>query len=173
MRASFQSSANLLNRSQRRSTAARHPAVHTNSPQQHVARRGPQSLRPSTALAASPFDQLLALPKEALAAGSAALLAAAGAIGAIMGQDASKPAGAGQGAGGAAPAREDAVLVFGATGRAGRLIVQQVGERAVGCGRGGGLEGAWLARMRRARACMQQHDPLRRVPACGLACMHA
>jgi len=80
---------------------------------------------------AAPLDSLFSIPKEAFAAGSAALIALGGAIAAVMGQDASKPAAGEQPEGERAAARENAVLVLGATGRAGRLIVQQVRLGAV------------------------------------------
>lgn len=87
-------------------------------------------------LAASDFASL---QRETLIAGGAALLAVVGAIGAYASQQNQMPEGAREATGAAQAAageeaaavpRENAVLVFGATGKAGRLIVQEVGIRS-------------------------------------------
>jgi hypothetical protein len=107
---------------------ARAPAART------APRQGGRAPRAAPLDGAS-IQSLADVPREALAAAGAALLALLGAAGAVMGQQQSSQGGAGSAAAGAAGAqaagaaqlpREDAVLVLGATGRSGRLVVQQV-----------------------------------------------
>lgn len=139
-----------LNARSRHAPSHRRAAAGASAPHRLAARRRAPLPRATPAdLAASGLD-LAALPKEALALGGAALLAALGAVGAVMGnQQSNNAAGAGgadaEGAGGAPapPPRKNAVLVFGASGRAGRLIVKELlarGRTVVAAARGDGAK---------------------------------